>query len=69
MQKNVHGTQRESQTKPFELNDMLPKQKHTFVILFPLVSILVDVLPVPCPRITAQQLSAAQSRGEVEDGG
>lgn len=67
-QMTVHGTEREA-NKSFELNDMLPKQKHTFVILFPAVSILVDVLPGPCPRITAQQLSEAQSRGEVEDGG
>lgn len=51
-------------TKPSELNDMLPKQKHTFVILFPLVSILVDVLPASCPRISAQRLSEAQSRGK-----
>lgn len=43
---------------------MLPKQKHTFCSSFPLVSVLVDVLPVPCPRITAQQLSEAQSRGK-----
>lgn len=31
---------------------------------FPLVSAPVDGLPVPCPRITAQQLSGVQSEGK-----
>lgn len=33
-QMTVHSTEREA-NEPSELNDMLPKQKHTFVILFP----------------------------------
>lgn len=39
------------------------KQKHTFVIRFPwsAAAARLDALPVPCPRLTAQQLSGAQS--------
>lgn len=36
---NVHVTDRRPPIEPSELNDTLPKLKHTFVILFPLVSI------------------------------
>lgn len=33
-QMNMRSAEREA-NEPSELNDMLPKQKHTFVILFP----------------------------------
>lgn len=62
LQMNARGIEREANGSP-ESSDVLHKQKHTFVILFPPVSVLVDVLLVPCPRITAQQLSEAQSGG------
>lgn len=48
----------------------LPKHKHTFVIRFPWsAAARLDVLPVPYPRLTAQQLSGGTKQGGMGWGG